>query len=100
MGVESVFKGVYEEQRRGLIPTVSVANLGNHFLLLSFVPYFSTVVLTRVLCTSTITLTLGSTLANSSMPTIAAVKFMPEPPYSSGISMPISPFSKHCSMIE
>ncbi len=43
------------------------------------------------------TLTDGSTLASSSMPTIAAVKFMPAPPYSSGISMPMRPCSKHCS---
>ena len=79
-------------------PTVSVARRGSHFRFDSSVPYFKMAVLTSVLCTSTMTLTLGSTLANSSIPTIPAVKFMPAPPYSSGISMPMRPCSKHCSI--
>lgn len=85
--------------KKSHIPTVSVANFGNHFLLFSSLPYLMRAVLTKVLCTSHKTLTLGSTLANSSMATIAAVKFMPAPPYSSGISIPMRPCSKSCSTI-
>lgn len=80
-----------------VLPTVSVANFGNHFLLFSSLAYLMMAVFTNVLCTSHITLTLGSTLANSSIATIAAVKFMPAPPYSSGISTPIKPCSNSCS---
>ena len=81
------------------IPIMFVASIGSHFFLFSSLPYFNIAVFTSVLWTSVMTLTLGSTLANSSIATIAAVKFMPAPPYSSGISMPIRPCSKHCSMI-
>src|SRR5262249_34172364 len=44
--------------------------------------------------TSTSTLTLGSTTASASTARMALKKLAPEPPYCSGISMPISPSSK------
>ena len=81
-------------------PTVCVANLGSHFRFDPAVPYFNIAVLTKVLWTSTSTLTLGSTRASSSIPTIPAVKFIPAPPYSSGISIPINPCSKRSSTID
>lgn len=79
-------------------PTVSVANFGRYFFFIVWLPHFKIAVFTKVLWTSHKTLTLGSTRASSSIPTIAAVKFMPAPPYSSGISMPIRPCSKRDSM--
>uniref|UniRef100_A0A0S1MJ07 Secreted protein n=1 Tax=Phakopsora pachyrhizi TaxID=170000 RepID=A0A0S1MJ07_PHAPC len=78
-------------------PTVLVARRGRYFFLSDSLPHLITAVLTSVLCTSTMTDTEGSTRASSSMPTMAAVKFIPAPPYSSGISIPIRPCSNSCS---
>lgn len=74
-----------------------VANLGSQVRCNSLVPHLRTAVLTSVLWTSHMTLTEGSTRASSSMPTMAEVKFMPEPPNSSGISTPMRPCSNRRS---
>src|SRR2546423_13067688 len=80
-------------------PTDWVASFGSHLRLDSSEPYFRIAVLTSVLWTSHMTDTDGSTRASSSIPTMALVKFMPDPPYSSGISTPIRPCSNSCSTI-
>jgi hypothetical protein len=76
---------------------VLVASLGSHSFLKASLPYLRIAVTTSVLWTSHRTETEGSTRASSSMPTMAEVKFMPAPPYSSGISKAIRPCSNICS---
>lgn len=70
--------------RSGELPrkcrTFDSASWGNHLSFCSCVPYFRKMVFTRVLCTSHITDTDGSTLASSSMTMMAEVKLHSEPP--------------------
>src|ERR1700721_2255750 len=70
--------------------TLFSANCGSHLSRCSFVAYFRNMVFTRVLWTSHMTDTEGSTLASSSMAIMAEVNEEPEPPWSTLVSIAIS----------
>lgn len=70
--------------------TLDSESCGSHLSCCSFVPYFLRIVLTRVLCTSHMTDTEGSTLASSSIAIMAEVNEDPQPPCSVLVSMPMS----------
>ena len=70
--------------------TIDSESLGSHSSCCSLVPYLRTTVLTRVLWTSHITETDGSTRASSSMAIIAEVNDDSAPPWSALVSIPMS----------
>ena len=67
-----------------------VASCGKYSCFCSVDPNFLKIVLIRVLCTSHITLTEGSTLASSSITKLATKKVELVPPYWDSISIPKS----------
>lgn len=91
---------------RAKLPKVSLDSEGKYLACCSLVPHFRSGIPTSVFydseyffgkrsqdctCTSTMTLTLGSTFANSSMAIIAEVKDIPFPPKSGSTSIAIRP---------
>ena len=77
-------------EHQGSRLTLLVARSGSHLFLISSLPYSLKTVLTRVLCTSTRTATLGSTRASSSTAMMAEVNEHSDPEWSAEVSMPIS----------
>jgi hypothetical protein len=81
--------------------TLLVASPGSHFSLMASLPYSLKTVLTRVLCTSTMTATEASTLASSSTAMMAEVNEHSDPDRSAGVSIPISYWSaRSCAAME
>mmetsp|Transcript_118034 Transcript_118034/g.220570 ORF Transcript_118034/g.220570 Transcript_118034/m.220570 type:complete len:261 (+) Transcript_118034:756-1538(+) len=96
--VARVFKANASEPLPGSdkqkLATVSVDKRERYFSFCAAVPYVLNAVISSVFWISISTATAGSTLAISSTAMQACVKLIPEPPYSGGASMPISPCSK------
>jgi len=78
--------------------TMLSASRGRYLDFCSAVAHLMSALLQMVFCTSTITPADGSTADSSSTASTAWKKLPPCPPYSSGISMPISPISKNWRM--
>ena len=77
-------------------PIFSAASCVRYFFFCSGFPQRSKALFTRVFCTSTRTPTDASIRESSSTARMAWKNEPPAPPYSSGVSMPIKPTSKHC----
>ncbi len=82
---------------RAYAPTVSAARRGRYRCLTSAEPHRRMALTTSVFCTSTSTPTDGSTAESASTARTEWKNRAPPPPYSSGISMPITPRPKSCS---
>src|SRR6266567_1503695 len=77
---------------------MSAAIRGRYRFFCSGLAQRSSALFTNVFCTSTITPADASARESSSTARIASKNFPPAPPYCSGISIPISPSWKNCSI--
>lgn len=80
--------------------TLDWESCGSHASCCSFVPYCRKMVFTKVLCTSHMTDTEGSTLASSSIAIIADVNEDSAPPYAALVSMPMSYSISRCARVQ